>query len=161
MFSSCLCFSPAASSRGGHHQEKLSGMDLVMFPAISPMSSLTWRMLDLQVPYAVTSLMRAPNGRSSHSPALTSAMRLKLFGRHTMNILPTTSSGIGTCAARLGFLQLQYCLTVRMDPLGWLTRSELHVLRSYLWDRALVHIDVDEGGTHRYACNMWVSHCHR
>ncbi|KAG0573227.1 hypothetical protein KC19_VG159900 [Ceratodon purpureus] len=50
---------------------------------------------------------------------------------------------------------------IRMDPVGWLTKLELSILRSHLWDPSNVRINVAEGATRRHAHDIWVSPHHR
>ncbi|KAG0627140.1 hypothetical protein M758_2G176600 [Ceratodon purpureus] len=53
------------------------------------------------------------------------------------------------------------CPRIRMDPMGWLTETELSVLRSHLWDLENMRISVEEGGTLRHARGIWVAPRHR
>ncbi|KAG0596990.1 hypothetical protein M758_UG301900 [Ceratodon purpureus] len=50
---------------------------------------------------------------------------------------------------------------LRKDPIGWLTESELSILKSLLWYPANRAIDVGETSVLRHAPGIWVLHHHR
>ena len=50
---------------------------------------------------------------------------------------------------------------LQLDPLGWLSDTELETLRGLLWDPMNEKIVVENGSVLRNAPDIWVSHLHR